>query len=114
MKRKIEYTICRTSVGTPLVILESPLGNGQELRPDALRRLATAMVTIADEADAADMGRGYHPHKGVINLNPPEPYQPPLDADGKVDQAAVAKEVVSLLPLELQQRLNIVWPKQKE
>ena len=114
MKRKLEYTICRTSVGTPLVILESPLGNGQEVRPDALRHMAKAMMAIADEADQADMGRGYHPHKGIIDLNPTETYQPPLDADGKVDLTAVTKEVVSLLPLELQERQNIVWPRQKK
>ena len=71
-------------------------------------------MAIADEADQADMGRGYQPHKGVIDLQPSEPYQPPLDSSGNVDLRALTKEVVSLLPLELQQRLTVNLPKQQE
>lgn len=61
MNRILEYRIVRAADGKPLVSLESPLGLGQELRPDALRMLAEKMRQIADEADARDMGRGYLP-----------------------------------------------------
>jgi hypothetical protein len=42
-------------------MLESPLGNGQEIYPETLRRLAAELVKIADEADERDMGKGYFP-----------------------------------------------------
>lgn len=72
------------------------------------------MTSIADEADKADMGRGYRPRKGAINLDTPEPYQPPRDAEGNVDLNALTDEVFSLLPLELQQRLTVIRPKPKK
>ncbi len=58
---ELEYRLLQDHQKKPLVVIESPLGNGQEVCPAALRRLAAELVKIADEADARDMGRGYFP-----------------------------------------------------
>jgi hypothetical protein len=63
MKQPLEYRIVKTYDDKPLVVLESPLGNGQEIRPASLRALAAALIAIADEADRKPMGRGYMPTK---------------------------------------------------
>lgn len=55
--RELKYTLCRDLHGQPLVSLDSPLGNGQDISPDSLRRLAAALTKIADEADANGSGR---------------------------------------------------------
>lgn len=55
------YRLIQDRHKQPLVMLESPLGNGQEIYPDALRRLAAELVKIAGEAEARDMGKGYCP-----------------------------------------------------
>jgi hypothetical protein len=68
MPRTLEYTLCRSNENKPLVTLNSPLGNGQELNPDALRRLAQELRSIADLADAQDMGRAYRPKKGTTEF----------------------------------------------
>ena len=68
MTRTLEYTLCRSNENKPLVTLNSPLGNGQELNPDALRRLAQELRSIADLADAQDMGRAYRPKKGTTEF----------------------------------------------
>lgn len=59
--RKLEYRLIQDRDRKPLVMLDSPLGNGQEIYPDSLRRLAAELLKIADEADALDMGKGYRP-----------------------------------------------------
>lgn len=59
MARALQYRIVKAADSGPLVVIDSPLGNGQELRPDATRRLAEALLRIAAEADARDMGDGY-------------------------------------------------------
>jgi hypothetical protein len=61
MPRTLECTLCRAADKGPLVVLHSPLGNGQEIRPEALRYLAAELAKIADLADAKDMGRDYMP-----------------------------------------------------
>jgi len=61
MPRVLEYTLCRAADHEPLVVLQSPLGHGQEIRPAALRALAAELTKIADMADAKDMGCGYMP-----------------------------------------------------
>ena len=66
--RTIEYTLCRSNENKPLITLDSPLGNGQELNPDTLRRLAQELCSIADLADAQDMGRAYRPKKGTTEF----------------------------------------------
>lgn len=66
MKRLLEYRIVRAADDMPLVVLESSIGNGHEIRPDALRALATHLLAIADEAAARDMGRGYRDLKGKV------------------------------------------------
>lgn len=57
----LEYRLIQDRHKNPLVMIESALGNGQELYPDTLRRLAAALVKIADESEARDMGKGYFP-----------------------------------------------------
>ena len=59
MAKTLEYRIVKAADGRALAILESSLGNGHEIRPDALRSLSAALLRIADEADAKNMGRGY-------------------------------------------------------
>lgn len=46
--REIEFRLARTEAGSLLFILESPLGNGQEIEAKALRDLGIALVRIAD------------------------------------------------------------------
>lgn len=58
---ELEYRLIQDRHKQPLVMIESALGNGQEIYPDALRRLAAALIKIADEAEARDMGKGYFP-----------------------------------------------------
>lgn len=67
MLRSLEYRIVRAADGRPLVTLESPLGNGQEIRPDALRVLANHLLAIAGEADARNMGRAYLAARGKVD-----------------------------------------------
>lgn len=59
--RELEYRLIQDRHQKPLVMLESPMGNGQEISPDSLRSLATELIKIADEVDARDMGKGYFP-----------------------------------------------------
>jgi hypothetical protein len=59
--RVLECRIIQDRDRQPLVILESPMGNGQEISPEGLRRLAAELIKIADEADQRDMGKGYIP-----------------------------------------------------
>lgn len=59
--RELKYTLCQDRHGQPLVMLDSPLGNGQEISPDSLRRLSAALVSIAAEAEVKDMGKFYMP-----------------------------------------------------
>lgn len=68
MKRTLEYTLCRTRNNTPLVTLDSPLGNGQELEPDALRALAQALLDIATQAEQQGVGKHYHTSKGAVEF----------------------------------------------
>ena len=50
----LAYKLSKDTRKRPLVVLESPLGNGQEIIPDDLRRLAVCLARIADEADKAE------------------------------------------------------------
>jgi hypothetical protein len=59
--RKLEYRIVRDRNDKPLVVLESALGNGQEIHPTKLRALAARLTEIADEADQHSTGKGYMP-----------------------------------------------------
>lgn len=58
---ELEYRLIQDRHQWPLVVLQSPLGNGQEIFPDSLRRLAAEFSRIADEAEARDMGKRYFP-----------------------------------------------------
>lgn len=68
MKRKLEYTLCRTHDDAPMVTLDSPLGNGQEVTPAALRALAAALLDIAEEAEQRDLGKHYRARKGSVDF----------------------------------------------
>ena len=57
----LEYRLVQDRHKKPLVMIESALGNGQEIYPDALRSLAAALIMIADKSEARDMGKGYCP-----------------------------------------------------
>lgn len=59
--RELQYRLIRDRHNQPLVSLESPLGNGQEISPHKLRNLAYALIEIATEAEGRDMGKGYLP-----------------------------------------------------
>ncbi len=59
----LEYRLVQDRHKKPLVMIESALGNGQEIYPDTLRSLAAALTKIADEAEARDMGKGYIPSR---------------------------------------------------
>jgi hypothetical protein len=64
MKRVLEYALCRTRRGEPLVTLDSPLGNGQEISPTGLEALACALLKIAEEATQRDIcGQHYRNRK---------------------------------------------------
>lgn len=58
---EMEYRLIQDRHKKPLVMLETSLGNGQEIYPNELRRLAAAFLKIADEAEARDMGQAYCP-----------------------------------------------------
>lgn len=59
--RELNYTLCRDRHHQPLVMLNSPLGNGQEISPASLRRLAGELLAIAAEAEAKAMDKSYVP-----------------------------------------------------
>lgn len=61
--RVLEYKLVQDRNQQPLVSIESPLGNGLELYPDQLRRLALELTEIAAEAEAHNMGKSYRPMK---------------------------------------------------
>jgi len=62
--RKLEYHIVQDRQMKPLVILESPMGNGQEIGLDSLRELAARLVEIADQADAFGAAQRDLPQRG--------------------------------------------------
>ncbi len=64
--KELEYRLIQDRHKKPLVMIESSLGNGQELHPDQLRSLAAALVMIATEAEERDMGKGYCPSRQTI------------------------------------------------
>lgn len=64
----LEYRLIQDRHKKPLVVIESALGNGQEMCPDMLRSLAIALFKIAIEAEARDMGKGYLPVKRTIQF----------------------------------------------
>ena len=60
---KLEYRLIQDRNKKPLVMIESALGNGQEIYPDRLRALADALIRIADESETRDMGKNYFPSR---------------------------------------------------
>jgi hypothetical protein len=69
MRQTLEHTLCRTHQGTPLITLDSPLGNGQEIKPDALRALAYALLHVAAQAEQQEPGcKHYRSRKHVVQF----------------------------------------------
>lgn len=68
MHNTLEYKLCRTHRGMPLVRLDSPLGNGREIEPDRLKALAYALQDVAAEAEKQqEPGRKhYRTRKDVV------------------------------------------------
>jgi hypothetical protein len=66
--KNLEYRLIQDRHKKPLVVIDSPLGNGQEIYPDALRKLAAALLKIADESEARDMGKYYSPTRETTQL----------------------------------------------
>jgi hypothetical protein len=64
----LEYRLIQDLHKKPLVMIESALGNGQEIYPDTLRSLAAALIKIAAESEARDMGKGYCPARETIRF----------------------------------------------
>jgi hypothetical protein len=69
MHHTLEYTLCRTQRGTPLVTLDSPLGNGQEIKPDTPKALAHVLLDVAAQAEQREPGsRHYRKRNGVVQF----------------------------------------------
>ncbi len=64
----LEYRLLQDRHKKPLVVIESALGSGQEIYPDALRSLAAALIKIAAESEARDMGKGYSPVRNRVSF----------------------------------------------
>ncbi len=47
----LDVTLTQCRHGKPLVVIESSIGNGSELRPEQLRALAAALCAAADDAE---------------------------------------------------------------
>lgn len=66
--KRLEYRLCKDRNGAPLVTLDSPMGNGQDISPASLRTLASALLEVADAAERAKLGRYEHWKSGVIEF----------------------------------------------
>lgn len=64
----LEYRLLQDRHKKPLVVIESALGSGQEIYPDTLRSLAAALIKIAAESEARDMGKGYSPVRNRVSF----------------------------------------------
>ena len=66
--KQLEYRLCKDRHGDPLVTLDSPIGNGQDIYPANLRALANALLEVADAAERTKLGRHEQWKSGVIEL----------------------------------------------
>jgi len=66
--KQLEYRLCKDRHGAPLVTLDSPMGNGQDISPENLRKLAHALLKVGDAAEQTKLGRHEHWKSGVIEL----------------------------------------------
>lgn len=57
MDKTLEVTLTQTRHREPLVVIESAVGNGSELTPPQLRRLAAALLQAAEAAEQRPMGQ---------------------------------------------------------
>lgn len=67
--KRLEYRLCKDRNGAPLVTLDSPMGNGQDIYPANLRALANALLEVADAAEQTKLGRYERSKSGVIELD---------------------------------------------
>lgn len=66
--RTLKYRLGRDRFDKPLVTLESEIGNGREIYPEALRKLAAALIRAADEAEQMPAGRKYREMRKEVEL----------------------------------------------
>ena len=67
--KRLEYRLCKDRHGEPLVTLDSPMGNGQDIYPANLRALANALLKVADAAEQTKLSKHEHCKSGVIDLD---------------------------------------------
>jgi ribosomal protein S11 len=71
--RPLSVTLTATRDGGPLAVINGLPGDGAELRPDALRALAAALLKVADDADArpaTHRGKRLPPARRAYPLTP--------------------------------------------
>lgn len=66
--KRLDYRLCKDRNGTPLVTLDSPMGNGQDIYPANLRSLASALLMIADEAERTKLAKYERWKSGVVEI----------------------------------------------
>lgn len=69
MRKNIEYVLTKDRHGSPLVSIESELGNGMEFYPADLRALAYKLLDVADQADDQDFGKHWSPQKRTETID---------------------------------------------
>ncbi len=66
--KRLEYRLCKDRHGAPLITLDSPMGNGQDISPSNLRKLANALLEVAEAAEQTKLGKHESWKSGVIEL----------------------------------------------
>ncbi len=59
--KTLDATLSRTRDGAPLAVVDGLPGGGAELRPVELRRLAAALLQMADDAEARKLAHRGRP-----------------------------------------------------
>jgi len=68
MKHTLTYALARNRHGLSQVTLDMGIDPGTEMSPAALRFLAGAFLTIADEADSQPLGKGHGSKKASVDF----------------------------------------------
>ncbi|WP_176091178.1 hypothetical protein [Burkholderia ambifaria] len=66
--KQLEYRLCKDRLGAPLVTLDTPIGNGQDISIENLRKLANALLEVADAAEQTKLDKHELWKSGVIEL----------------------------------------------